>query len=89
MLLLKHIKRVGGQYSVSRAMTIARTETHRGSQYSTVSPCECSGSESELEVVVEWISTNDGRVRDDHKNADGQTIGQPFNVGGELLMYPE
>ena len=44
--------------------------------------------ESELEVVVEWISTNDGRVRDDHKHADGQTrpIGQPFNVGGELLM---
>ena len=39
---------------------------------------------------MEWISTNDGGVRDDHKHADGQTrpIGQPFNVGGELLMYP-
>ena len=41
-------------------------------------------------VIVEWISTNDSRVRDDHKHADGQTrpIGQPFNVGGELLIYP-
>ena len=83
-------KRVGGQYSVSRAMTIARTETHKAANTAQYHRASVAAQESELEVVVEWISTNDGRVRDDHKNADGQTrpIGQPFNVGGELLMYP-
>lgn len=83
-------KRVGGQYSVSRAMTIARTETHKAANTAQYHRASVAAQESELEVVVEWISTNDGRVRDNHKHADGQTrqIGQPFNVGGELLMYP-
>ena len=38
----------------------------------------------------EWLSTNDSRVRDDHAEADGQVVGvdEPFNVGGESLMYP-
>lgn len=83
-------KRVGGQYSVSRAMTIARTETHKAANTSQYYRASVASQDSELDVIVEWISTNDGRVRDDHKHADGQTrpIGQPFNVGGELLMYP-
>ena len=40
-------------------------------------------------IVNDMKSAKLDTVRDDHKHADGQTrpIGQPFNVGGELLMY--
>lgn len=38
----------------------------------------------------EWLATNDDRTRDDHADADGQVrdINEPFDVGGEKLMYP-
>jgi len=38
----------------------------------------------------EWLATNDDRTRDDHAEADGQVrdIDEPFDVGGEKLMYP-
>jgi len=82
--------RIGGQNSVSRAMTIARTETHKAANVSQYTRAESAATDSGLDVVVEWISTNDGRVRDSHKNANGQTrpMGQPFNVGGESMKYP-
>ena len=43
-----------------------------------------------MDVTLEWISTNDGRVRDDHKRADGQKIkmGETFNVGGVKMRRP-
>jgi predicted ABC-type ATPase len=38
----------------------------------------------------QWLSSHDARVRDTHASADGQRvpIDQPYNVGGEPLMYP-
>lgn len=38
----------------------------------------------------EWLATNDDRTRDDHAEADGQVVGinEPFDIGGESLMYP-
>lgn len=82
--------RIGGQNSVSRAMTIARTETHKAANVSQYTRAESAATDSGLDVVIEWISTNDGRVRDSHKNANGQTrpMGKPFNVGGESMKYP-
>lgn len=82
--------RIGGQNSVSRAMTIARTETHKAANVSQYTRAESAATDSGLDVVVEWISTNDSRVRDSHKNANGQTrpMGQLFNVGGESMKYP-
>ncbi len=82
--------RIGGQNSVSRAMTIARTETHKAANVSQYTRAEWAANEAELDVEVEWIATNDSRVRDNHKHADGQKrdIGQPFNVGGEMMMHP-
>jgi hypothetical protein len=37
-----------------------------------------------------WLSAGDGRVRDTHASADGQTvpIDAPYNVGGAQLSYP-
>ena len=83
--------RIGGQNSVSRAMTIARTETHKAANVSQYTRAESAATDSGLDVVVEWISTNDGkRVRDAHRAANGQTrpMGQPFNVGGESMKHP-
>ncbi len=82
--------RIGGQNSVSRAMTIARTETHKAANVSQYTRAEWAANEAELDVEVEWIATNDSRVRDNHKHANGQTrpMGQPFNVGGESMKYP-
>ncbi|MDD5517841.1 MAG: phage minor head protein [Candidatus Omnitrophica bacterium] len=38
----------------------------------------------------EWLSTNDDRTRPEHAEANGQVrdIDEPFNVGGEKLLYP-
>ena len=42
-------------------------------------------SKSGLKVEVEWIATNDGRVRDKTgRYGQKRHIGQPFNVGGEI-----
>lgn len=37
-----------------------------------------------------WLATRDPRVRADHLGADGQVrkIDEPFEVGGELMLYP-
>jgi hypothetical protein len=45
---------------------------------------------SDVAAGQEWISTRDERTRDDHADADGQvvTMGAPFEVGGEALLYP-
>ena len=83
-------KKIGGVNSISRAMTIARTETHKAANTTQYTKAELAAQESGLKVEVEWIATNDGRVRDNHRHADGQKrhIGQPFNVGGEAMRYP-
>lgn len=42
------------------------------------------------DVTRTWTSQADDRVRPDHEDADGQTVGpnEAFDVGGELLMFP-
>lgn len=37
-----------------------------------------------------WLSSQDGRVRPTHQDADGQTVpvDQPYNVGGYDIAYP-
>jgi hypothetical protein len=41
-------------------------------------------------IVRQWISRLDEKVRDTHRKAHGQTVavGEPFSVGGVLLDYP-
>jgi hypothetical protein len=42
------------------------------------------------DIVRQWISRLDEKVRETHRKAHGQTVevGQPFAVGTALLMYP-
>lgn len=76
--------------SVSRAMTIARTETHKAANVSEFTRAKEASVDAGLNVIVEWLSTNDGRVRDSHKHANGQKrpIGQSFLVGGDAMKHP-
>lgn len=68
-----------------RAEAIARTETIRASNAGTTNLMQEWGIEEH-----EWLATQDDRVRDDHAEAGGQVVkvGEPFDVGGEGLLYP-
>lgn len=72
--------------SASRAQTIARTESHQASQVAATETAKASG----ITMKKEWVASKGERTREDHAEVDGQTVemDQPFNVGGELLMFP-
>jgi uncharacterized protein with gpF-like domain len=76
----------GADISRHRSRVIARTETHAASQAASQTAAEEIG----FKVLKEWVSGNTDRTRDDHAEADGQTVelDQPFSVGGEQLMHP-
>jgi len=80
----------------SRKNLIATTETN-----GTAENTKLIEKRVKTEVIVEgvvvskllqkvWQNVGDARVRDAHRAAGGQTrmLNEPFNVGGELLMYP-
>jgi len=83
-------KKIGGNGAKSRAMTIARTETHKAANVSQFTRAEMAATDSGLDVQIEWISTNDGRVRDSHRAVNGKIIamGESFNVNGTKMKYP-
>lgn len=74
--------------TANRALTIARTEVISASNGSA--SLAASQLPSDVAAGQEFIATRDGRVRDDHADADGQVVpmGAPFDVGGEPLLYP-
>ena len=80
------IREQGAAISSLRARTIARTESHNAASASTHEAALATGIVS----TKEWASAAGERTRDDHVAADGQSraINEPFEVGGELLMYP-
>ena len=72
--------------SRGRAGVIARTETHAASSFAN----EEAAKETGLDLQKEWIAAMGERTRNDHADADGQTVArdEPFIVGGEQLKYP-
>jgi uncharacterized protein with gpF-like domain len=80
------VARVGGAVSERRAMTIARTETHSAAQIGQHESVASTG----IDFKREWIATSDESTREDHSSASGQktSMDEPFQVGGESLMYP-
>ncbi len=70
----------------NRSQTIAATEVVAASNYGSQEAAKAS----DLALNKVWLATNDGHTRPDHREADGQTVGmdEPFEVGGEQLMYP-
>ena len=69
----------------ARAELIARTESA-----ASVNAGSYITYKAENVQKKEWIAVRDERTRDAHAAADGQVVGidEPFDVGGEKLMYP-
>lgn len=79
-------ERMGGSVSASRALTIARTESHSALQSGSLETAKLSG----VIGKKQWVSTRDGRERDSHSEANGQVVGidEPFIVGDSELDFP-
>lgn len=74
---------------LSRARTIARTESHRITQASTYNAQTVAKSKG-ADVVKQWDSTLDSDTRPTHKRLDGQIreVDEPFEMDGKSAMYP-
>jgi SPP1 gp7 family putative phage head morphogenesis protein len=73
--------------SEARANVIARTEINRASNSGAIAQMR----KLEIDTTVKtWSAVNDGRTREAHAEADGQTVplDQAFDVGGEPLDAP-
>ena len=84
--IAKNIRKQGLITNRWRALMIARTETHAAA----VQSVDASVKSTRIEMEKEWVSAKDERVRISHLSTNGQRVpqDQPFNVGGEQLMYP-
>jgi len=75
-------------FNRSRALRIARTQTG-----GAVSSGRHYGMKAAGVELKSWLTSRDKDVRDSHRNAEqkyaeGIPLEQPFEVDGELLMYP-
>jgi hypothetical protein len=73
--------------SENAARTLARTEAVAAGNASATASWEAAG----IGGFKRWLSARDNRVRDDHVDADGQTVpmDQDFEVcGGQRAHYP-
>lgn len=72
--------------STQRGALIARTETHGAANFGANQVAKTIG----FTLQKEWIAAEDARTRPFHAAANGQIVAmdQPFEVGGEMLMYP-
>lgn len=73
----------------NRATLISRTEVSKAANLNIYETARVVNQE--LAVNKVWLSAgDDGRTRDDHLDADGQTVAfdDDFAVGGEVAAYP-
>jgi hypothetical protein len=86
----REIRKSAPEISKIRSNTIARTEIHQASNTANVQIMKETANELGIEMVKEWVSPHDERVRETHAEADGQQVGmnENFIVGGEELAYP-
>jgi Phage Mu protein F like protein len=91
------IEKMIGRYSDGllklRGQTIARTETLaslNAAQLEALKQVVDSGKVTADQIVREWDSAGDRRVRFDHAAADGQktTLDGVFYVGGKVMRHP-
>jgi uncharacterized protein with gpF-like domain len=69
-----------------RAELISRTETHAAMQYGSIE----AAKSTDMMKTKTWLSGQDERVRDDHAEMDGQTVGidEEFDGPCEGMSYP-
>lgn len=80
------LDRTGGAIASSRALTIARTESHGAAQAGSLMAAQDLG----VVQTKEWVTVEDDRTRDAHIEADGQVVpvDDPFIVDGEEIAFP-
>jgi uncharacterized protein with gpF-like domain len=85
-LIRSRIKKEGAALARGRSRVIARTETHSSANAAGQEAAQATG----LDMQKEWVSARGPRTREDHSEADGQTVdlAASFFVGGEELRYP-
>lgn len=86
--LIERIQQVT-QAKLSDIVRIARTQTTRLENKARIDAYSV-GDKMGYTMIKEWVAVNDNRTRPSHRHANGQQVSldQPFNVGGEELMYP-
>jgi len=86
--LARRIRKMAPRLTQFQAARIARTEVHGASGYAGTKTAEILADDAIIER--EWVAVEDERTRLSHSEADGQrrAIGEPFDVGGEKLMFP-
>lgn len=82
---INNVSRTG----LSNAKRIARTESHRIQQASTLDAQNAAKSKG-ADVVKQWDSTLDGKTRTTHRQLDGQIreIDEDFEIGGMKAKAP-
>lgn len=79
----------GTQLGAGRAQRIAMTEATRAFNAGTLAAAQAmTGPDRPL--VKQWITRNDARVRDAHRETNGQLqlLDDPFDVDGTPMQYP-
>lgn len=73
----------------NRAMTIARTESHRIRETAVAHSQEKAVAKG-ADLVRVWDSVMDGKTRSKHLHLDGQKrrVNEPFEAGGKKVMRP-
>jgi hypothetical protein len=84
--IAKRLQAAGSFDSKRRALVIARTETHSAA----VHAMDRAMKATRIEMWKIWVAAKDTRTRPAHRAANGQKrlLTEPFDVGGEKLMYP-
>jgi hypothetical protein len=79
-------KGLTAKFSRDRALRIVRTETTYIWNTASLEGAKATG----LRVRKIWLSTNDARTRDIHREANGQEVGidESFNVAGVQMQMP-
>lgn len=69
-----------------RALRVARTETVNAANAGAIAQMRDSG----MNGTKEWVAKLDSRTREDHHDADGQTVAldETFTVGGQYMDRP-
>ena len=72
--------------SAIRTARTAVTSAQNGGRQDTMNAARAMG----IKLPKRWVAVKDGRTRDIHGKADGQTVDsdKPFIVGGEKMMFP-
>lgn len=78
-------------FTKTRAITIARTETHNAAMYAQSERAKSVQSYSNRQMYKAWIPALDERTRAAHVQMISHPaipIEQAFSVGGEYMMFP-